>query len=184
MPPSQTLPNPSIQPGHALDDADVRGDPWILHGVVAGVIGASAIAVFFLIVDWMAGRPLWTPHTLGSIAFRGELPDAGAPVEMLMVLGYTAIHGAVFIAFGYLAAFEGLIGNPPPRRSPAAALLVTALIFFVAFELSFLGFALALAPVSPLIDQLDSGRVALANGIAALGMAGYLSWARSRHESG
>jgi hypothetical protein len=179
MPPTDTV----REPGHLIDEADVRSDPWIQHGAVAGVIGASAIALFFLVVDWIEGRPLWTPHALGSTLFRGEVPEPGDPIEGLMVLGYTAIHGAVFIAFGYLAAFERLIGRPRAGGSTAVSLLLTAAVLFAAFELIFEGFAGIFERFSPLASQLGGGRVAAANLLAALGMAAYLDWARRRQDS-
>jgi hypothetical protein len=179
MPPSGTV----REPGHAIAEPDVRSDPWIFHGVVAGAIGASAIAIFFLIVDSIAGRALWTPHALGSIVFRGVVPGPGDPIEPLLVLGYTGVHGAVFIAFGYLAAFERLIGRQRPGGGTGATFLVTAAVLFAIFELVFEGLAGILERFSPLAGQLGGGRVAAANLLAALGMAGYLTWARNRRDS-
>src|SRR5262245_14707851 len=40
-------------------------------GIVAGVIGAAAIALWFLIVDTFNGRPLYTPTVLGTALFKG-----------------------------------------------------------------------------------------------------------------
>ena len=37
--------------------------PLLREGVVAGVLGATAIAVWFLFVDLISGRPLSTPTT-------------------------------------------------------------------------------------------------------------------------
>src|SRR5207237_708962 len=39
------------------------------EGFIAGLIGAGAVALWFLIVDVIAGRPFFTPAMLGSAAF-------------------------------------------------------------------------------------------------------------------
>ena len=43
-----------------------------VDGVIAGVIGATVIAVWFFIVDLVQGRPLYTPTVLGTALFGGE----------------------------------------------------------------------------------------------------------------
>src|SRR5205823_1851736 len=40
------------------------------EGFIAGLIGAGAVALWFLIVDIIAGRPFFTPAMLGSAAAR------------------------------------------------------------------------------------------------------------------
>ena len=39
------------------------------EGFIAGLIGAGAVALWFLIVDMIAGRPFFTPAMLGSLAW-------------------------------------------------------------------------------------------------------------------
>ena len=39
------------------------------EGFIAGLIGAGAVALWFLIVDTIAGRPFFTPAMLGSLAW-------------------------------------------------------------------------------------------------------------------
>ena len=41
------------------------------EGFWAGCIGAAAVAVWFLIVDTVNGRPFFTPAMLGSAVFWG-----------------------------------------------------------------------------------------------------------------
>ena len=44
----------------------------VLHeGFIAGLIGAAAVALWFLVVDVIAGRPFFTPAMLGSAVFWG-----------------------------------------------------------------------------------------------------------------
>jgi hypothetical protein len=152
--------------------------PWVSSGVEAGVAGAAVVALFFLGADWLAGRPLWTPHALGSSLFLGVRPDPGATPEALMVLAYTAVHGVVFIGFGVPAAFQ-VLARASAMRRPASALLVGALLF-VGFELVFL--ALGELFLAGMISTLGVLRVTAANALAAAVMAGFL-WARARREA-
>ena len=39
------------------------------EGGIAGIIGAASVALWFLIVDSIAGRPLFTPAILGASVF-------------------------------------------------------------------------------------------------------------------
>src|SRR5882724_10678024 len=40
------------------------------EGMIAGVIGAIAVAVWFLLLDTAAGHPFYTPTVLGTAIFR------------------------------------------------------------------------------------------------------------------
>jgi hypothetical protein len=148
----------------------------VVHGAIAGLLGALVIAVFFLILDLDDGRPLWTPHALGAWLFRGRVPAPGAPIEPALVLGYTAIHGVVFLGFGLAAAFEALSGIRRLRHEFTAGLLAAG-ILFASFELVFV---LLGALFTPIVSLLGGGRIAAANLLAAVAMAGYLARARSR----
>ena len=39
------------------------------EGIVAGILGAATIALWFLILDIFSGRPFYTPSLLGSALF-------------------------------------------------------------------------------------------------------------------
>src|SRR4030095_5501719 len=67
------------------------------EGVTAGILGAVAVAVWFLAVDWIQGEPLRTPIVLGTSLLRQPSPGAA-------VLLYTIVHVLAFVAFGLLAA--------------------------------------------------------------------------------
>ena len=77
-----------------------------VEGVVAGLIGAATIAVWFLILDIYNGRPFYTPHVLGAaLSLSGTIPDsATASISMELVVFYTWVHALVFCGIGGLAA--------------------------------------------------------------------------------
>lgn len=149
---------------------------WTRHGVVAGLLGAATVALFFFVVDWMRGQPLWTPHALGSALLLGEAVALDATPSPAVVLGYTAIHGAVFMAMGLLAAAEMFLQQRVPRSLLGLGIL--AVLFFAAYEAVFLTFAAVFNPA--LIENLGGGFVAGANLLAALLMASYLVAAARR----
>ena len=89
--------------------SDRAAEPTLLlmEGTIAGLIGAATIALWFLVVDALRGRPLYTPALLGTALFRGR--DAiGSPethnVDPTMVLLFTLTHGLIFVSIGQLAA--------------------------------------------------------------------------------
>jgi len=77
------------------------------EGVTAGVLGGATIAVWFLILDSIHGHPLYTPTLLGNAIFRPSAPigpPEAMPASLALVLLFTVIHGAVFVAIGEIAA--------------------------------------------------------------------------------
>ena len=62
------------------------------EGLTAGVLGATAVAVWFLILDTIAGRPFATPSMLGaSLATLFGAPGTG-PASMLHALPLRGVH--------------------------------------------------------------------------------------------
>ena len=61
-------------------------------GIIAGILGALAVALWFLIFDSARGRPFYTPSILGTALFgRGAslAPLKATPVSINMVLMFT-----------------------------------------------------------------------------------------------
>lgn len=151
--------------------ADARPDaiPWVVTGLGSGVIGAAVVALFFLVLDLLGGHPLATPNTLGATLFRGEVLPSSAPLEPALVVGYTAIHGLVFVGFGLIGAFLVMTGER--GLSPARA-AVLALGLLAVFEVVFLVFAALFEP--DLVGRLGAGWVTVANALAAVAMVLFL----------
>ena len=135
------------------------------EGLAAGALGGSIVAAFFLVLDALQGRPLWTPSLLGSALFLGQSVDQVTAVDLRMVLAYTGVHLSVFVFTGVLAAWTVSLLE---THMPAAILLV---LLFVSFEVAFFAFALGWAP--QILGALGSAQVALANLFAAGSMAFY-----------
>lgn len=173
---SRTRPAPGVQ-SSVPADPDVEAIPWVAEGILAGVAGAAAIAVFFGLVDLVAGHPLWTPNALGAALFLGQRAAADAPISPALVGGYTVIHGWVFVSIGLLASFL-LAGTRSAGSGRATRILALAGALFLAFGAIFAVFAVLLA-----IDAgapHGMGRILVANAIAALAMAAVLVTRRER----
>lgn len=137
------------------------------EGVVAGVIGATCVAVWFLIVDLIAGHALFTPETLGRSLFRvlGPLPVGESTA--LYVIAYTIVHYVAFIAIGLVAAALVRLAGVEP------SVLVGVAILFVAFEIGFYALVAILQQATAL-GGLAWYQVLVGNLIAAAAMGRYL----------
>lgn len=128
------------------------------EGIVAGLIGAAVVALWFLAIDWIQGEPLRTPKLLGSALLR-------QPGALGAVLGYTVVHGLAFAVVGIIGA--ALIAGA--ERQP---LFIFALvIFFTAFEVGFFGAVVIAAKW--VLDELAGWTLFLGNLLAAASMLGY-----------
>lgn len=141
------------------------------EGMIAGVLGALTIALWFLLLDTLSGRPLWTPTVLGTMLFRGAAglgtPET-LPVSLDMVLMFTWVHALVFIALGGIVA--RLLHHV--ERHPSAGFGV--LLLFVIFQFGFIGAATILA--APALRALSSWSILVANLLAAATMTTYFRW--------
>ncbi len=147
----------------------MRDRPGVMNeGVIAGLLGATAIAVWFLIIDSIAGRPLETPIVLGGALFSVLGPGMDRPV--VYILAYTVVHYAAFIAAGVLATAVIHRAETEPH------ILALALILFVAFEVAFYGLV-ALLSHTLLMQGLAWYQIGIANLIAA-GIMGTYLWRR------
>ena len=142
--------------------------PLLHDGVIAGLIGAASIAVWFLIIDTIAGHPFRTPAALGN----GLLDVFGAPDAtdsmLTFVLVYTIFHFAAFMFVGLLAALIVHLA----KREPS--ILLGFVVLFVATEIGFYGFTGLLHEASSL-KSLAWYQVMVGNLIAASAM-GYYFW--------
>jgi hypothetical protein len=138
------------------------------QGIVAGVIGAATIAIWFFVVDIFKGRPFYTPSILGTVLFRhgGGLdhPEM-VPVSFEMVLLYTWVHAMAFCVVGGMAA--KLLELAEYNLNLGFGIL----LLFVIFEFGFVGAAFVFA--EPVLEALAWPAVLIGNLLAAMGMATY-----------
>src|SRR5262245_10192137 len=136
------------------------------EGTIAGILGASIVALWFLMVDSIAGRPFFTPAILGASLFDLLGGGFGGRGLFAHVAAYTVIHFAAFIIIGIAAAsLMNVLDRKPSWLVGFAAL------FFV-FEVCVFGLV-ALAAQSPLFGTIAWYQLGAANLLAAFAMGRY-----------
>ena len=141
-----------------------------LDGVIAGIIGALIVVIVFLFLDAATRLPLYTPTVLGAGLFIGG-HDIGATetaqVSLNLSIMYTWVHFTVFIVLGLtVAQFVLLIKKNLSLGS-------SILLLFVILESCFIATWFVLDRA--VLDKLSWTMVVVANALAAIGMASYLS---------
>jgi hypothetical protein len=130
----------------------------IREGVLAGLIGAAVVALWFFAIDAIHGEMLRTPTLLGSALLRQQTP-------LNAVLSYTVVHGVAFVLFGIIGAF--LIAGA--ERQPM--LIFALVILFTSFEIFFFG--LILIAASWIMDELAGWTVFVGNVLSAAAMLAF-----------
>jgi len=149
----------------------VRAMPY-WDGLIAGIIGAAIVAIWFLFLDTVSGLPFYAPTVLGAALFLGAEDLAsteGVQVSLKLTLLYTWVHGLGFVVLGEIAAYFLLLTGKNPN-------LGFFLLLFVILEFGFVGIAFVFA--EPVLHELAWPAVLLGNLLAAAGMACYF---RLRH---
>jgi len=136
------------------------------EGLVAGLLGAAAVAGWFLVVDTVSGQPFFTPALLGQ-ALLGLGDPSTVDVSFPTVVSYTMVHVLAFVVVGIVSALLAF----QVERVPATLFVVV--VFFAAFEF---GFYIIVATMGqPLLGALAWTNVAIGNAIAAFAM-GFFLW--------
>lgn len=147
-------------------------------GVLAGVIGAAVVALWFLVLDIARGVPFYTPSLLGSVLFLGASVEDVTGVNAVLVFAYTGLHGLTFLVAG--AGLAWMVSQV--ERNPQFGLVL--LLLFLTFESVLFGLEVTIVP--NLVGALGAVSVALANLLAAVAMFWFLlvrrpgAWARLR----
>ena len=142
------------------------------EGFIAGVLGALAVAVWFLVLDMAHGRPFYTPTVLGTALFgRGVWPATleTMPASFEMVAMFTWVHVLTFAVLGVIAARVTAMAERNPSLGFGFVLL------FVILEACFTVAAMILA--APVLQALTWPAILVANFLAAGVMVGYF-WFR------
>jgi hypothetical protein len=145
-----------------------RPHNFLREGVITGFIGATAIAVWFLLVDTIAGHPFATPIFLGKgvVSVLGKSMNMMGDTAFTQVLGYTVFHYVAFIVVGIVLT----VIVHQAERTPA--ILAGLLVAFVMTTLGFYMIAAAFAQSS--LGQIAWAQIFIANLLAAGLMIGYL----------
>jgi len=142
------------------------------EGIVAGILGALTIALWFLVVDVVQGRPLYTPSVLGTALFgRGAWPGTleSMPPSFEMVAMFTWVHLLAFAVIG--VAVSRLIAMAEQHPGLGFGFVLLFVILTACFT------AAAMIVAAPVLRALTLPAILVANLLAAAVMAGYF-WLR------
>jgi len=134
-----------------------------------GGIAGSAIAVFFMIADFLEGRMLRTPALMGSALFDRVGQTATESAGLDMVAYFSILHFATFallsVALSYLCRRSRLVEGH--------LLVMAALVFAVLTAVILAADWLVMPGV---VSSLGYGRVLLANAITGFALAFFMKW--------
>jgi len=133
----------------------------IREGFIAGVLAASAVALWFFVADILAGAPLYTPLLLVTAL----LNVLGAETSSVFwpIAAYTVFHYAAFIGVGTLVTTLIAASNRDPGYFAGLFLL------FAVLEAAFYGYALLLSKLFLLL--LKVGIRAAGHGLHVIELA-------------
>src|SRR5437588_525146 len=145
----------------------------IADGVVGGLLAGLVVALWFLVVDSVAGRPFHTPAALAGALTRQPI----GPPTFRLVAAYSVVHFAVFALLGLAMAEAIAVLRTPPR-------LVFGVLFgLVAQELAF--YAGLLLSDASRVAIVPWPHVVAANVLSGFVLMGYLHRAaRDQHPFG
>jgi hypothetical protein len=137
------------------------------EGTDVGILGGLTVALWFLVLDTIAGRPLLTPSLLGQVVLLGD-PTPDRSVIFGPIILYTAFHFIVFalVGMGLVALVHWGTANPVVRYA--------LLPVFLVFEILFYGFLAILSERTH--EMFPFWTVIAANTLAAICMGAYLWW--------
>ena len=145
----------------------------VSRGVAAGLVGATIMALWFLIVDSFKGEPFQTPNFVAGSLLGIESMEMGfGPI-----LIYTFIHYGVFLAVGLVMSW--VLGH----IKSASPVLVGLVLGFLLFDLVFYS-SVVITGVN-VVQQLGWPAVLAGNLLAGVTLLGtlHLTGATTRSES-
>ena len=154
----------------------LRGHPLVTKGVITGLIGASAVALWFLIVDLLANSPFYTPAALGSAVLFGATSPAEVQVSVAVIAAYTMVHFAAFVVVGIALVWSS------ERLEQTPGMWLMGLLTFIMLEGLFLGTLGSLG--GWVLGTISWWAVGIGNLVAVLAMGTWV-WAthpKLRHE--
>jgi hypothetical protein len=147
--------------------AMLKYHPLIVDGMITGAIGAATTAVWFLLLDVLAGRPFYTPAALGSALLLGAQTPAEVQLTTGIVVAYTFVHLLAFFAVG--VAIEWLA----KRLELIPSFWLMSLLALIVLDVLFVGVVASLALW--VLGAVGLWAVFVAN-LLAIAAMGYRIW--------
>ena len=136
------------------------------RGIIAGIVAATTVALFFLVVDLISGQMLRTPAFLAGILTGQE--TARGDVRMGTIALFTVVHYAVFIGVGILVA------HALARAALRPMLLLGVVLGVIFFDFVFYG-SLLLRGVD-ILEAIGWPLFLTGNLLGGIALMGYLEY--------
>jgi hypothetical protein len=166
-----TLAGNASTPADAPPRGETLGD-LLFDGIYGAAVGGSAIAIFFLITDSIAGQPLFTPSLIGTALFGSESVGPATEIRLDMVALFSAIHFGGFLLLGagvsLMCRLVGLSKTNPPTVAGVVFVALGA-AFFSAERIAMPGVAATIGVPT----------ILSANLVTAVAIALFLRWAHA-----
>lgn len=148
----------------------------ISRGIISGVVGATALALYFLIVDGFSGALLRTPTFLANAILGAE----GIEMVFAPLAVYTIVHYCVFIAVGILVSWvtSYVELSLPVLFGLVLGLALFDLVFYGSVVITGVNVVEAIGWPEVLFGNLIAG-VGLVSTLYRLGETRSLSWWRA-----
>ena len=143
-----------------------RPEELLARGLITGLIGAGAVALWFLFLDFSDGHPFRTPAALGSALLFGITGVEMMKVTFGVVASYTLVHVVAFVVAGMIFV---VIAEQVERSSSLVLLTIPAAIALEAVVVT--GLALGADWV---LGALGVWSVLFANLFAVIAMGWYI----------
>lgn len=143
----------------------------VREGIVVGLIGYAAVAVFYTVFDLLAARnTFYTVNLLGRAVFRGlRDPDVLMfPVarDTSAIIWYNALHLVVALVIGLIVT--ALISNAEQHSSRRGGVLF---VIAAGFVVTIFGVGMLTAPMRPVLPWWS---IVVANTLAVILAGAYL----------
>jgi hypothetical protein len=143
-----------------------RPGKLLTRGLITGLFGAAAVALWFFFLDFSDGHPFRTPAALGSALLFGVSKAEAMQVSVGVVAAYTFVH---VIAFALAGTVFVAIAEQVERSSSLVLLTIPCAIALEAIVVT--GLALGADWV---LGTLGVWSVLVANLLAVLSMGWYV----------
>lgn len=143
----------------------------LAEGVLAGLAGAAALALWFFVADLIAGAPLRTPTLLGAVLFEGARSMREVVPSTALVVQYSVVHTLAFVAFAWVLAGLMKLADVEVRLFFVVFTLLCCFHVFVA--------AIIAALAGWLLDPIPLWSLVGANVLAMVAMLAVI-WPRHR----
>lgn len=153
-----------------------RGDV-VREGIILGIIGYMAVAIFYAFLDLLAGRgATFTLNLMGQVVFRGARDPAilqlPIPSDVGAMVMYNFLHLGVALAVGcFVAWLVSQVEERPELGIPVLGLLLAGYLVTIS---AIRAITQTVAPLLPFWS------IVVANSLVALGGCVYLWWAHPK----